>query len=410
MRAAATLRSPIRPGSFHSPIRGLRPWRTRWRVAEGLLDGGRGGRRRSLGRQPTRLDGSSGRQPSGRRDARAARGRRRAADALARRRDFGVEGGDESTFILNGFLVAAGPAMAPASLPAAPAALVRVPALGSRAGRSIGSAPSASSIARLTPGWSLKPDSTPVDPTRARRHRRGGGRRHRGTPLDPRRDRDARARFSRSLRLHRRRDRPRQRRLLRSRRRERRRSADRAGMHDHRQSPRQSGVTRLGLHLLVGSRQGRHEPWVSGLVADRKQDGCVRFSFLPIGAVTPRRFECVELGLASPQPLFFSLRYGNPTYAKLISLDAGRDPARRLRRRRDGRLSFRPSGSTRDGPHDQADGIFARRNGIRVDPSIIITGEGRHGVRRQPVHFRPMQGLFRRRHGAGPRPDRCGLE
>src|SRR5208283_2504188 len=61
------------------------------------------------------------------------------------------------------------------------------------------------------------------------------------------------------------------------------------------------------------------KPWVSGLVTDRKQEGCVRFSFLPVGAVTPRRFECVELALASAQPLFFSLRYGHPDYAKLIA-------------------------------------------------------------------------------------------
>ncbi len=60
------------------------------------------------------------------------------------------------------------------------------------------------------------------------------------------------------------------------------------------------------------------DKWVSGLVADRKQQGCVRFSFIPVNAVTPRRFECVEQALASPMPLFFSLRYGHPAYAKLL--------------------------------------------------------------------------------------------
>jgi len=63
---------------------------------------------------------------------------------------------------------------------------------------------------------------------------------------------------------------------------------------------------------------GDAAPWVSGLVADRKQEGCVRFSFLPFGAVTPRRFKCVERALASPMPLFFSLRYGHPAYMKLL--------------------------------------------------------------------------------------------
>jgi hypothetical protein len=59
--------------------------------------------------------------------------------------------------------------------------------------------------------------------------------------------------------------------------------------------------------------------WISALVADRKQQGCVRFSFLPYQAVTPRRFECVEQALASPQPYFFALRYGHPAYMKLLS-------------------------------------------------------------------------------------------
>ncbi len=58
--------------------------------------------------------------------------------------------------------------------------------------------------------------------------------------------------------------------------------------------------------------------WTSGLVADRKQQGCVRFSFLPVNAVVPRHYECVEQALASVRPLFFSLRYGAPAYAKLL--------------------------------------------------------------------------------------------
>jgi hypothetical protein len=60
------------------------------------------------------------------------------------------------------------------------------------------------------------------------------------------------------------------------------------------------------------------DSWTTALIADRKQEGCVRFSFLPAGARTPRRFECVEQSLASPQPLFFALRYGHSGYAKLL--------------------------------------------------------------------------------------------
>jgi hypothetical protein len=61
------------------------------------------------------------------------------------------------------------------------------------------------------------------------------------------------------------------------------------------------------------------DSWATPLIADRKQQGCVRFSFLPEGAETPRRFECVEQTLGGPQPIFFALRYGRPGYAKLLA-------------------------------------------------------------------------------------------
>jgi len=61
------------------------------------------------------------------------------------------------------------------------------------------------------------------------------------------------------------------------------------------------------------------DSWATPLIADRRQEGCVRFSFLPAGAKTPRRFECVEQQLASMQPLFFALRYGLAGYAKLLA-------------------------------------------------------------------------------------------
>ncbi|HEY2513844.1 MAG TPA: hypothetical protein VGI39_23410 [Polyangiaceae bacterium] len=60
-------------------------------------------------------------------------------------------------------------------------------------------------------------------------------------------------------------------------------------------------------------------PWVSALVADRKQEGCVRFSFLPYEAVTPRQYKCVLRALASPQPYFANLRYGRPAYLKVLA-------------------------------------------------------------------------------------------
>jgi len=61
------------------------------------------------------------------------------------------------------------------------------------------------------------------------------------------------------------------------------------------------------------------DSWATGLIADRKQEGCVRFSFLPAGAKTPRRYKCVERVIAGPQPIFFAFRYGRPGYVKLLS-------------------------------------------------------------------------------------------
>jgi len=60
--------------------------------------------------------------------------------------------------------------------------------------------------------------------------------------------------------------------------------------------------------------------WRAALWAVRKQEGCVRFSYLPTGAITPRTYKCVVQGKGLPQPLIQSLRYGNPAYCKLFSV------------------------------------------------------------------------------------------
>ena len=59
--------------------------------------------------------------------------------------------------------------------------------------------------------------------------------------------------------------------------------------------------------------------WRAALWATRRQQGCVRFSYLPEDAITPRRFECVEMGPGQPQPRFHSLRYGDPGYCELYA-------------------------------------------------------------------------------------------
>jgi hypothetical protein len=58
--------------------------------------------------------------------------------------------------------------------------------------------------------------------------------------------------------------------------------------------------------------------WNAPLWAARKQQGCIRFSYLPAEAIVPRQFQCVEQAPGAPAPMFYSLRYGHPAYAKLL--------------------------------------------------------------------------------------------
>jgi len=58
--------------------------------------------------------------------------------------------------------------------------------------------------------------------------------------------------------------------------------------------------------------------WSAPLWAARRQQGCVRFSYVPAGAILPRQFQCVEQAPGTLAPMFYSLRYGDPAYAKLL--------------------------------------------------------------------------------------------
>jgi hypothetical protein len=52
----------------------------------------------------------------------------------------------------------------------------------------------------------------------------------------------------------------------------------------------------------------------------RRQDGCVRFSYLPPGSHTPRRYRCqpqTSADAARVRPVLTSARYGTPGYAQL---------------------------------------------------------------------------------------------
>lgn len=61
------------------------------------------------------------------------------------------------------------------------------------------------------------------------------------------------------------------------------------------------------------------EDWPGPVLARRRQNGCVRFSYVPPGSRTPRRHRCQPSGgdAARAEPVFASTRYGDPMYGRL---------------------------------------------------------------------------------------------
>jgi hypothetical protein len=67
------------------------------------------------------------------------------------------------------------------------------------------------------------------------------------------------------------------------------------------------------------------DTWTAPVVAARRQQGCLRFSYVPASARVPRRYQCLPESAPSPDlavPSFTSLRYGFPAYGQL-SVRAG---------------------------------------------------------------------------------------
>ena len=65
------------------------------------------------------------------------------------------------------------------------------------------------------------------------------------------------------------------------------------------------------------------ETWPAPLRVERRQEGCLRFCWVPPGSVTPRRFRCLpDATRPDALPHFTSLRYADPGYAQLRSATA----------------------------------------------------------------------------------------
>jgi hypothetical protein len=73
------------------------------------------------------------------------------------------------------------------------------------------------------------------------------------------------------------------------------------------------------------------ETWAAPIIAERRQEGCMRFSFVPNGSFTPRRYRCIpDAAHAQVLPHFTSRRYGDPAYGQLrqvsdLSIRTGAD-------------------------------------------------------------------------------------
>lgn len=58
------------------------------------------------------------------------------------------------------------------------------------------------------------------------------------------------------------------------------------------------------------------------LLADRGQAGCVRFSYVAPGSVTPRRYRCVPNHECTPHLAIHSTRYGDPRFGELVPTES----------------------------------------------------------------------------------------
>lgn len=75
-------------------------------------------------------------------------------------------------------------------------------------------------------------------------------------------------------------------------------------------------ATNSVLFAALGPTPG--ETWRAPVIAERRQEGCVRFCFVPAGSVTPRRHRCMpDKAHPSALPHFTSLRYADPGYGQL---------------------------------------------------------------------------------------------
>ena len=81
-------------------------------------------------------------------------------------------------------------------------------------------------------------------------------------------------------------------------------------------------VLPLVSNTILAAALGPSDAWPYPVHAERRQEGCIRFSYVPPGSSTPRRHRCQPVAAADAvrvQPQFTAERYGHPAYAQLSS-------------------------------------------------------------------------------------------
>jgi len=76
----------------------------------------------------------------------------------------------------------------------------------------------------------------------------------------------------------------------------------------------------LASNCIFFARLGQAPPatWLAPVLADRRQEGCMRFSYVPYGSITPRRYRCIpDEEHPDALPHFTSQRYGDAAYGQL---------------------------------------------------------------------------------------------
>lgn len=74
--------------------------------------------------------------------------------------------------------------------------------------------------------------------------------------------------------------------------------------------------------IMLAAMTAADDPiaWPGAVLADRRQEGCMRFSYLPAGSRTPKRYRCQpenDGDAARVRPVLRSARYLDPAYAQL---------------------------------------------------------------------------------------------